>query len=111
MPKEFDSLKRLAHLKDDAKQAAAIIAEADNQEGDGREPQTKELHLDSIDSTPTQHTSEQRKPVNLSTLAYPETKERLRRAAHLQAANKSSPDSQWEIVDQAINDWCDKHNY
>lgn len=118
MAEEFEGLDRLKRLKDDAKRAAAVIDAA--KEGteqaardvvievtssqQKRQPKTGEASVEAQMAVAMQ-------PVSLSTLVHAATKKRLARASHLQAASEQLPDTQWEIVDQAINEWCKSRGY
>jgi hypothetical protein len=119
MAEEFGGLDRLKRLKEDAKRAAAVI-DASKEEGSmqaerdviielgspqaKRKPKTSELSVEAQNAIAMQ-------PVSLSTLVQAATKKRLARASHLQAASEQLPNTQWEIVDQAINEWCKSRGY
>jgi hypothetical protein len=119
MAEEFGGVDRLKRLKEDAKRAAAVI-DAANEEGieqperdvviDLGPPQPKRKPKTSEPTFETQ-TAIAMQPVSLSTLVHASTKKRLARASHLQAASEQLPNTQWEIVDQAINEWCKSRGY
>lgn len=119
MAEEFEALDRLSRLQEDAKRAAAVIDAAKDEE-----PQPKttasvvEVNGPRSKKQPAQPTPAPMslqevtlQPVSLSTLVHASTKKRLSRASHLQAASEQLPNTQWEIVDQAINEWCKSRGY
>ena len=119
MADEFEGIDRLKRLKDDAKRAAAVL-EASEQHGADTMPSSTVVEIvrpkskNQRTSQATQQSPQQAvvlQPVSLSTLVLPATKKRLARAAHLQAASDQLPSTQWEIVDQAINEWCKSRGY
>lgn len=116
MADEFEGVDRLKRLKDDAKLAAAAI-EAAAQDGSAAATTIVEISRQRSPRAPkSEATSDSPQqpaapPVSLSTLVFAATKKRLARAAHLQAASDQHPNTQWEIVDRAINEWCDKNGY
>lgn len=48
---------------------------------------------------------------NVTTKLTPETKEKLRQAAHLQHAYGREPRTEYGIVNQAVEDWLKRHGY
>jgi hypothetical protein len=119
MAEEFEAVDRLKRLKEDAKRAAAVIDAA--KEDGPRESETMQVievsrprskkQLPAFDAAPTLQQEVAMQPVSLSTLVLASTKKRLARASHLQAASEQAPGTQWEIVDQAINEWCKSRGY
>lgn len=119
MAEEFEGVDRLKRLKEDAKRAAAVIDAAKEESIDhtGSDvvidivpPQLK--RQTKTNAAPVATQSEiALQPVSLSTLVHAATKKRLSRASHLQAASEQLPNTQWEIVDQAINEWCKSKGY
>jgi hypothetical protein len=114
MAEEFEGIDRLKRLKDDAKRTAALLEASKPAPGDTliEIPRTpaKNQPVSGATQQPQQETVALQ-PVSLSTLVFVATKKRLARAAHLQAASDLLPNTQWEIVDQAINEWCEKNGY
>lgn len=119
MAEEFEGLDRLKRLKDDAKRAAAVI-DAAKEEGTEQSARNVVIELGSPQHKRQSKTGEASvetqiavamQPVSLSTLVHAATKKRLARASHLQAASEQLPNTQWEIVDQAINEWCKSRGY
>lgn len=119
MAEEFGGVGRLKKLKEDATLAAAVI-EAAKQESVDTADRTAVIELSSprpkrepnaADATVASHPEPLLHPVTLSTLVRASTKKRLARAAHLQAASEQQPNTQWEIVDEAINEWCKSRGY
>lgn len=119
MAEEFGGVGRLKKLKEDAALAAAAI-EAATQESVETANCTAVIELSSprptrephaTDATVASHPEPLLHPVTLSTLVRASTKKRLARAAHLQAATEQVPSTQWEIVDEAINEWCRSRGY
>ena len=119
MAEEFQGLDRLKKLKEDAKLAAAVLDEAEREEtGVKNKTTVVEIARPTSHNTPVLHTASREpqdevalQPVSLSTLVLAATKKRLARAAHLQAAGEQLPNTQWEIVDEAINEWCKSRGY
>lgn len=133
MAEDFAALGRLKRLRDDAERAAAVLEKIDDESAEASTSSEKVVDLATparavekhetpaqppakrsrkVPSPQQQPVAEQPpQPVSLSTLILPQTKRRLARVAHLQAASELLPNTQWEIVDQAINEWCDKHGY
>lgn len=119
MAEEFEGVDRLKRLKEDAKRAAAVI-DAAKDEGNKQvardvvveleSPQPKR-HSKASEASVEAQTAIAMQPVSLSTLVHAATKKRLARASHLQAASEQLPNTQWEIVDQAINEWCKSRGY
>lgn len=119
MAEEFGGVGRLKKLNEDAKRAAAVI-EASKQQPLETSNRTEVIELSSprpkrepnaADATVASHPEPLLHPVTLSTLVRASTKKRLARAAHLQAASEQVPSTQWEIVDEAINEWCKNRGY
>lgn len=116
MADEFAGLGRLKTLKEDAKRTAAEIKAAAQVETEtastvveiSRPVSPRGTESATLQDLPRQPAVT---PVSLSTLVLAATKKRLARAAHLQAASDQSPNTQWEIVDQAVNEWCKKRGY
>jgi hypothetical protein len=119
MAEEFEGLDRLKKLKADAKRAASVLDEAERDESDLKNKATViEIARPTSHSTPVLQTASREpqhevalQPMSLSTLVLAATKKRLARAAHLQAAVEQRPNTQWEIVDEAINEWCKSRGY
>jgi hypothetical protein len=118
MAEEFGALDRLTKLQEDAKRAAAVIDAAEHGVSDKPQrtpiievnrPGSKNAERPEVAVTLQQDATLH--PVTLSTLVRASTKKRLARASHLQAASESEPCTQWEIVDQAINEWCESRGY
>jgi hypothetical protein len=134
MAEDFAALGRLKRLRDDAERAAAVLEKIDDESAEASKSPEKVVDLatpvrssekhEAVAQPPAkrsrktpsfqqQPVAEQQppQPVSLSTLILSQTKRRLARVAHLQAASELLPNTQWEIVDQAINEWCDKRGY
>jgi len=119
MAEEFEAVNRLKRLNDDAKRAAAVLDAAEELDADEQQRTTVvELTRTLTSTPPTSHkgpgSSQEEvalQPVSLSTLVLVSTKKRLARASHLQAASEQLPNTQWEIVDEAINEWCKSRGY
>ena len=119
MAEDFEGVERLKRLKDDAKRAAAVI-DAAKEESVQKSPSTAVIDITRPPSksrpaengmSPSPHSDVALQPVSLSTLVLASTKKRLARASHLQAASEQTPSTQWEIVNQAINEWCKSRGY
>jgi len=119
MADEFGGIDRLKRLKDDAKRAAAALEVAKQHDTDATDTATvveiaRPRSKNQPTSRPTSQSPQQEvalQPVSLSTLVLAATRKRLARAAHLQAASDQIPSTQWEIVDQAVNEWCKSRGY
>lgn len=119
MAEEFGALDRLTRLKEDAKRAAAVIdAAKDDAPSELQPPSVIEVSRprskkqpEIIEPAPASQSEVALQPVSLSTLVLASTKKRLARASHLQAASENVPSTQWEIVDQAIIEWCKSRGY
>lgn len=119
MADDFEGLGRLKRLTEDAKRAAAVLDAADEhteiEQGNTTvievaRPRRKN-HATGQAVSHTLQVEVPLQPVSLSTLVLATTKKRLARASHLQAASEKLPSTQWEIVDQAINEWCKGRGY